>query len=232
VEKVLYLLRAGVEGAEALGARIVAEAGPLLEAAGVAVATANVVDAQVAPAAGRRLALSSSPADAVVSVWVPSAAATARAPVDAALAGLGAAAVSALLVTESAPLAPPPTAPGARREGMAQVAFLRRPADLDRTEWLRRWLDEHTAVAIATQATFAYLQHVVVRHLTPGAPEWDAVVEEAFPAAAMADDHAFYDAVGDDDRLRRHQRELFASVERFVDLAHIDVLPTTHHRLV
>lgn len=231
MEKVLYLLRAGDEGAEALGRRIVGEVGPALAEAGVHRATANVVDQAVAPAAGRRLAMSAEPADAVVSVWVPSAAGAQRRAVDAVLDGAGAAATAAYLVTESTPL-DPGHRPGTRRAGMAQVAFLRRPADLEVAEWLERWLDHHTAVAIATQSTSAYVQHVVVRALTPGAPTWDAVVEEGFPAEAMADDHAFFDAVGDDERLQANREAMFASVQRFVDLARIDVLPTSHWDLV
>jgi hypothetical protein len=232
VEKVVYLLRAGPEGAEALGAKILTDVAPALAHLGAEVieAHANVVDEQVRPAAGRRLALSPAPADAVVSVWMPSAGSARRAPIDAAVGRAGAAEISAHLVTESVPL-PMVCAPGARVEGMAQVAFLRRPTDLDRSEWLRRWLDEHTEIAIATQATFAYVQQVVVRHLLPGATEWHAIVEEGFPLAAMHDDHAFFDAAGDDERLDRHRRELFASVQRFVDLGCIDVLPTSHHRL-
>jgi hypothetical protein len=36
-----------------------------------------------------------------------------------------------------------------------------------------------------------------------------------------------HDAVGDDDRLARHQREIFESVQRLVDLSMIDTVPTS-----
>ena len=37
----------------------------------------------------------------------------------------------------------------------------------------------------------------------------------------------FYDAVGDERRLRRHQAAMIASTQRFLDFTAIDVGPTT-----
>ena len=73
-------------------------------------------------------------------------------------------------MTESVPLPPPETAAGERTAGLANVALLRRPGDLDAETWLARWHVDHTPVAIATQSTFGYTQNAVVRALTPGAP--------------------------------------------------------------
>ena len=76
--------------------------------------------------------------------------------------------VAAYLVTESVPLPPPPTAAGQRTAGLANVALLRRPDDLDEATWLARWHVDHTPVAIETQSTFGYTQNAVVRALTAG----------------------------------------------------------------
>jgi hypothetical protein len=65
--------------------------------------------------------------------------------------------------------------------------------------------------------------------LTPDAPPWAGIVEELFPASAMTDAAVFYDAVGDDDRLRRHQAAMIASTQRFLDFTAIDVIPTSQH---
>lgn len=227
MEKVIYCLAAGDRPADELGEAL---RGPVVDrlvergAHGVEV---HVADAEVAPAAGLRIASSPTPADALVSVWVDSATDHLRAPFDEAVGAAGPAA--AYLVTESCPLPAPPTAPGARTEGMTQVAFLCRPEALPVGDWLALWLDRHTPIAIALQDTFLYVQNVVTRVLTPGATAWDAIVEEGFPAAAMTDPHVFFDAVGDDERLARHQQEMFDSVQRFIDLSKIDVLPTSRH---
>ena len=67
--------------------------------------------------------------------------------------------VAAYLVTESVPLVPPTLPPGQRFSGLANVALLRRPADLDQATWRTRWHRDHTPVAIAAQSTFGYIQN-------------------------------------------------------------------------
>ena len=105
------------------------------------------------------------------------------------------------VVDERRPLDPPETADGSRADALANVAILRRPDELSREEWLHRWLEHHTPVAIETQATFGYLQNVVVAPVTPDAPRVDALVEELFPPEAITDIHAFYGSGGDDAEL-------------------------------
>ena len=99
---------------------------------------------------------------------------------------------------------PPAVAPGQRAPGLANIALLRRPAELDEATWLQRWLGEHTAVAIATQSTFGYIQNYVVRGLTPDAPTVSAIVEELFPIEAVGSLHAFFGAADDADEA--HQK--------------------------
>ncbi len=167
--------------------------------------------------------------EAVVGVWVDSAVAALRRPVDEAVAG-AVGRWAAYLVTESEPLpdgAPAP--PGQRTRGYANLAFLRRPPGLDPATWLSRWQDDHTPVAIETQSTFRYVQDVVVRPLTAGAPEIDGIVEECFPIEALTDLHAFFDAVGDDERLTRNLGRMTESVARFGANASIDVVPTSEY---
>ena len=136
--------------------------------------------------------------------------------------------VAAYLVTESVPLSPPPTGPGMRTVGLANVALLRRPADLDTQTWLRRWHLDHTSVAIETQSTFGYTQNAVVRALTPQAPRIDAIVEELFPEAAISDLHAFFGAADDDD-LRRRMEAMVASTTAFGANRDVDTVPTSRY---
>jgi len=234
MEKVVYALTAplGPAGAQ-VGQDLLEIAGPALVARGALGVQVNVVDHAVTPAHRHRIASSDQPADAVVSVWLNSATAHLRTWADDILSA-HAGTLAAYLVTESVPLPNTrfPDRGGSRTEGFSQVAFLRRPAHLAQGEWLTRWLDDHTQVAVDTQDTFLYVQNVVIRPLTPGAPPWDGIVEECFPAEAMTDQHAFFDAIGDDDRLRRNQTAMFESCARFLDVSTIDVLPTSRHVLL
>ncbi|TPG33834.1 hypothetical protein EAH80_15560 [Mycobacterium hodleri] len=134
----------------------------------------------------------------------------------------------AYLVTESAPLPPPPTALGTRTPGFANVALLRRPDDLDEETWLTRWHVGHTPVAIATQSTFGYTQNAVVRGLTSGAPAVDAIVEELFPIEAVGNLHAFFGAADDEDLSNRMNR-MVASTSAFGANQNVDTVPTSRY---
>lgn len=136
--------------------------------------------------------------------------------------------VAAYLVTESAPMPPPPTPPGERAPALANVALLRRPADMDEATWLTRWHRDHTQVAIDTQSTFGYVQNYVVRALTPEAPTVNAIVEELFPVEAVGSLHAFFGAADDDD-LRHRMEQMVASTAAFGANVDIDAVPTSRY---
>lgn len=137
---------------------------------------------------------------------------------------------AAYLVTESTPMAPPDSGDGTRTPGLANVALLRRPPDLDHRSWLHRWHVDHTQVAIDTQATFGYTQNVVVRALTEDAPAIDGIVEELFPDGAVSDPYAFYGASDEADLADRLKR-LLASVSAFGAHQNIDTVPTSRYLL-
>lgn len=168
------------------------------------------------------------PVAAVVSIWTQqSYGAQITAAVD--LLGRDSDSVAAYLVTESVPMAPPDEL-GARCAGLANVALLRRPPEMDHTTWLRKWQLDHTQVAIDTQATFGYTQNVVVRPLTQDAPVVDGIVEELFPDAATTDLHAFFGAVDDAD-LEDRMTRMVASTSAFGATENIDTVPTSRFLL-
>jgi hypothetical protein len=137
--------------------------------------------------------------------------------------------VAAYLVTESVPLQAPIEL-GSRTTGLANIALLRRPAELDQASWLRRWQLEHTTVAIETQSTFGYTQNAVVRSLTSDAPELAGIVEELFPAEAITDLKAFFGAADDGDLQQRLSR-MVASTSAFGANENIDTVPTSRYVL-
>jgi hypothetical protein len=136
--------------------------------------------------------------------------------------------LAAYLVTESIPLLAPNIEPGSRATGLANIALLRRPTDMDQASWLSRWQGHHTSVAIETQSIFGYTQNWVVRTLTPGAPGIAGIVEELFPAEAITDLKAFFDAADDDD-LQHRLSEMIASTSAFGANENIDTVPTSRY---
>ena len=137
--------------------------------------------------------------------------------------------LAAYLVTESVPL-PAPLELGSRTTGLANIALLRRPAELDQASWLHRWQHGHTPVAIETQSTFGYTQNAVVRALTPNAPELAGIVEELFPAEAITDLKAFFGAADDADLQHRLGR-MVESTSAFGANENIDTVPTSRYVL-
>lgn len=136
--------------------------------------------------------------------------------------------MAAYLVTESTPMPPPATSPGTRTSGLANMALLRRPPEMDEATWLTRWHIDHTPVAIATQATFGYVQNHVVRPVTDGAAPISAIVEELFPIEAISSLHAFFGAT-DDAELQRRLTKMVASTAAFGASTNIDAVPTSRY---
>jgi EthD domain len=190
--------------------------------------TVNVRDAPVS-ASMMTLTTLDPPVSAVVSIWTQQ---YYGAALRTALELLAAESqeFAAYLVTESVPMPGPDVAPSARTPGLANIALLRRPPDLDVATWLQRWHIDHTPVAIATQATFGYTQNTVVRALTPDAPPIDAIVEELFSIEAVSDLHAFFGAADDAD-LGDRMGKMAASVARFGADRNIDTVPTSRYVL-
>jgi EthD domain len=137
--------------------------------------------------------------------------------------------LAAYLVTESIPLQAPLEL-GSRTTGLANVALLRRPAELDQASWLQRWQHDHTPVAIETQSTFGYTQNAVVRALTPNALPLAGIVEELFPAEAITDLKAFFGAADEADLQHRLSR-MVASTSAFGANENIDTVPTSRYVL-
>ncbi|MFE3192938.1 hypothetical protein ACFXHA_28275 [Nocardia sp. NPDC059240] len=194
-----------------------------LASAGVSVLQVNVRDADVA-AAQVRHSTYESPVDAVVSVWTDGE----HEAVTAALRSV-ADDVNGWIVEERSPIEPPEIADGVRMDALANIAILRIPEELTREEWLHRWHDLHTPVAIETQATFGYVQSTVKEAITPG-NRTDALVEELFPMAAMTSAHAFYDAGDDDAELQRRVTRMMESVVSFGAHLNLDLVPTSRYR--
>ncbi|MGE2735194.1 EthD domain-containing protein [Mycolicibacterium vaccae] len=225
MEKVIVTLR-GVSPDEAWCERLRTEVAGELAATGVPGLTVNVRDAAVA---GSLMTLTTldPPVVAVVSMWTQQYYGPQIRSATSILAET-CEQVAAYLVTESVPLEPPPTEPGLRTPGLANIALLRRPAEMAESTWLSRWHGDHTQVAIDTQSTFGYVQNTVVRPLTEDAPAVSAIVEELFPIEATTDLHAFFGAADDadlDDRMRR----MLASTATFGADRDVDTVPTSRY---
>lgn len=193
-----------------------------LATAGVARLQVNVADEHVERA--MRISTSEPGIGGFASVWTSSD----PAPIAAALHDV-ADRVAGWEVEVRCPIEPPERWDGTRLDGLANIAVLRQPEELTKEEWLHRWRVEHTPVAIATQATFGYVQNLVLGRVTEDAPGVSALVEELFPTAAIDDMHAFYGSGGDEAELASRLEMLMASVARIGADRDLDLVPTSRY---
>ena len=180
--------------------------------------------------AGLRITQMQHPLAATVSLWLDTAFGHTR--VEDVLVRL-CSRVAGYLALESVPIvnSTPAAELGERMPGLYTLALLEKPDSLTYAEWLRRWQEEHTPVAIETQSTFLYIQNVLVRPLTNDAPPWVAIVEEAFPATAATDPMVFYKAGGSAETLAARRRRMMESCERFIDFSHFETHPMSAYIL-
>lgn len=231
MEKIIYLLqRDPAEDIGTFGERLRGRLAPQLQTLGARGMKLNFADSEVLAGAGLKQTHAQPPVEAFLQLWLDSAVASLRKPFDAAITAQ-VQGFSAYLVTESQPLVNRKhrAIPGARTSGFAQMALFRRPATLDYAQWLDIWHNSHTQIAIETQSTFEYIQNVVIRRLSVAGADYDAIVEECFPQAALTDPLAFFDAPGDEAKFKKNLERMMWSVGRFIDMTRIDVTPTSQY---
>ncbi len=225
MEKLVYL---GFQERELPGCELrtalIEKAAPALRAGGARDITVNVDDEAVAD--GSPIRRSDPPIRAMVSFWMQNS--DDRGPCEQALAA-HASRLAGYLVVESRPLVHHPPK-GARAPGMNQVTCIARKPDLDPDEFIRIWHSDHKIVAIATQSTVGYVRNVVVRKLTPDAPDWDGIVEETFPIEALANPHVFYDAKSPEE-FERNLERMLESCRRFLDFGPLECTPMSEYYL-
>jgi hypothetical protein len=230
VEKLIYVVwRKPDASVERFAGEMLGPVARRIIAGGARALSADLADERVAFAAALRMSRTAEPLSGIVSVWLDSA--LGRAPVEEALAGVTARA-DGYLVSESVPLVNTThvVPPGARTPGFTTVALITRPEAMTHEDWREQWQGHHTQVAIETQSTFFYIQNLVVRPLTEGAPPWAAIVEEGFPAEAASDPKIFY-AADSDEMLKEHQRRMAESVAKFIDFQSFEWHPTSTYVL-
>jgi len=190
----------------------------------------SIVDEDVSPAEPLRMITTKPPISGMISVWVDTS--INRNPIENIIEN-AAVRMAGYLVTESEPIVNTThvVADGKRTPGMNQVVFLQKPSFLNYENWLAIWFGSHTQIGVDTQSTFGYRQNVIVRPLTYAAPQYDAIVEENFPEAAMTDSMVFYDSVGDEEKYKQREQAMIESCTRFIDFDKIDRIPTSEYTM-
>jgi hypothetical protein len=229
LEKVIYLLWRDPRQPLASWCRTLrTEIAEQLVALGAHTLQVNVLD-EFATAGSGHIQGAAPLIEATLQLWLDSANDKQRAPFDMLIAAHSWR-MAAYLVSESILQTDLPRPPqlGVRTPCFSQMAMFRCLAALSREQWWDIWRNSHSQIALETQASFYYVQNLVVRALTFDAPPFDAIVEECFPEAALTSAHAFFGAA-DDAELAAKRGASMQSIARFVDFNAISVIPTSQY---
>jgi len=230
MEKLVYLLYAkpGQSAAELRDALFAAA--PKLRNGGARGLEVSAADEAVA--AGKRIRISrgSEVREGLVSFWIEQN--QDRGPCEELLAET-CGKLHGYLVVESRPIVntTQKAKPGERVPGFHLCTAIRKSDELSYERFIQLWYDEQRACASETQDTFAYIRNEVVRAVTPDAPDFHAIVEEGFPIEALDDPYVFYDAVGDEERFKRHTKRMAETCVKFLDMSATDSHPMSRYEL-
>ena len=109
-----------------------------------------------------------------------------------------------------------------RSRGVVVLTLMEKPDRLDDEAWYAHWYGTQTPMSTEIQPRTRYVRNAVARPLTPGAPPYRGIVEEAWPSAEHVNDPMlFYCADGDDAVLAANLGTMMDSVTAFLDLDRI-----------
>jgi len=111
---------------------------------------------------------------------------------------------------------------GQRSPGVMAITLMERPKRLSHDEWIKRWHGRQSPVSEAMQPRARYIRNVVVRSVTPDAPPYEGIVEEAWPSARhVTNPFLFYGAGRNPLKLMWNIMVMLRSVMGFLDLRRI-----------
>lgn len=119
---------------------------------------------------------------------------------------------------------------GQRSPGIVAVTLMERPNRLSRAEWIRRWHGTQSPVSEAMQPRARYVRNLVIRAVTPDAPSYEGIVEEAWPSARHVTNYfLFYGAGKNPFKLVWNIIKMLRSVTSFLDLHRIRTTMTSEY---
>ena len=111
---------------------------------------------------------------------------------------------------------------GQRSPGVVAITLMERPKRLSHEEWIQRWHGRQSPVSEAMQPRARYIRNVVIKTLTPDAPPYEGIVEEAWPSARhVTNPFLFYGAGRNPLKLVWNMVVMLRSVIHFLDLRRI-----------
>ncbi len=108
---------------------------------------------------------------------------------------------------------------GKRSPGVLTVAVFEKPESIPYQEWIDRWHLVQSAASGEIQPRTRYVRNEVVRALTPDAPPYKGIVEEAWPSGEhVTDPMLFFCAEGSEEKMIENINLMLKNVNAFLDM--------------
>ena len=118
---------------------------------------------------------------------------------------------------------------GERSPGVVSVTLLERPRHMLYGDWIAHWHGRQSPLSELMQPRTRYVRNVITSRLTPFAPIYGGIVEEAWPSARHVEDpYLFYGAhtlAG----LAENMGAMLQSVTSFLELPRIQTVMTSEY---
>jgi hypothetical protein len=107
---------------------------------------------------------------------------------------------------------------GTRSPGILTVSLFEQKRDMEFDDWITFWHTKQSPMSEAIQPRARYVRNALFRAITPDAPPYRAIVEEAWPTVDdLTDPMRFYCANGDAELLQRNVTTMIEHVTTFID---------------
>jgi hypothetical protein len=110
---------------------------------------------------------------------------------------------------------------GERSPVVMAVTLMECPHRLSHEEWIRRWHGTQSPVSEAMQPRARYIRNVVLKPVTPDAPPFEGIVEEAWPSARHITNPFLFYGASNIFQLARNMYRMFRSVSAFLNFTKI-----------
>jgi hypothetical protein len=107
---------------------------------------------------------------------------------------------------------------GQRSPGIVTLTVFDKPPGVDDETFFAHWYGHQSPMSEAMQPRARYVRNTVVRALTPGAPRYRAIVEEAWALADLTDLQRFFGAATTEE-MAENIRVMLDSTKRLADPA-------------
>ena len=110
---------------------------------------------------------------------------------------------------------------GERSPVVMAVTLMERPHRLSHDEWIRRWHGTQSPISEAMQPRARYIRNVVLQAVTPDAPPFEGIVEEAWPSARHITNPFLFYGARNIFQLAWNMYRMFRSVSAFLNFTKI-----------